>query len=350
VVSSVSLDWESDPFASLAGNFTFSSIDLGSGSFSFANGAASLSAAVELERVDAIDTTNAEAIVGAETGDVFTVTDADNLMVGSLGSDRYEARIQEGATNGSWGTQTINDMGRSRGGSEEDAILVEGARDLGDLTFSRETLAAEGAGRSLGVDFGQHREDGTPFATGTINVFNQFSLSQANVYKVEKIQIGEEFSDPFEALVQTYYFGDVTGTTASGDVIEAQADRDSILIGKAGNDGDEFHVAGPTSASAEQEVVASGDTFVIQRDEQDVWIYGMDGNEEVVIDGPSTNWVVPAQAEEVTLEGGDKVLKVQLTNSGTASDTSDDLVLNLFFADAGNVDSTSVINKIQWES
>jgi len=171
------------------------------------------------------------------------------------------------------------------------------------------------------------------------------------VYKVEKIQIGEEFSDPFEALVKTYYFGDVTGTTATGDVVRANADQDSILVGMKGNGGDEFHVAGPTNASAREEVVVENETFVIQRDEQDVWIYGMDGDEKVIIDGPSTNWNIPGQAEEVTLEGGDKVLKVQLTdNAGTASDTSDDLVLNLFFADAGDVTSTSVINKIQWES
>jgi hypothetical protein len=560
VVSTVNLDWERDPFASLSGEFTFSSIDLGVGSFSFVDGVASLSAAVELERERVLDTTSVEAIVGAATGDIFTVTDADNLMVGGLGSDRYEARIQGQPLNDSWGTQTINEMGRSRGGYEEDAILIEGVRDLGDLTFTRDTLAAEADGRSMGIHFDQHRANGADFASGTINVFNQFSLSQANVYKVEKIQIGQEFSDPFEALVKTYYFGDVTGTTEGGDRIEARADRDSILIGtqsttyseadvaqawaelalegtvkvaevrytsddvaaaaaaagivlgavkveetrftlddvkdaayragveldgvkvaqetntlddvraaalfdgieegvayemeegifvtptltdvrqaafergvveggvkteevlytisdviaaataagvvegavdqaldlystddviaaataagvteneivvaqelytsddmvaevasrlgivagSADVEGDEFRIEGPTSASAREEVVSDGQSFVIQRDEQDVWIYGMDDGDTVVIDGPMTNWGLPAEAEEVTLEDGGTAQKVQLTNNaGTAGDTSDDLVLNLFFADGGNVDSATLLDRIKWES
>jgi len=138
----------------------------------------------------------------------------------------------------------------------------------------------------------------------------------------------------------------------SDDMVAEVASRLGIVAGSANVEGDEFRIEGPTSASAREEVVSDGQSFVIQRDEQDVWIYGMDDGDTVVIDGPQGQWSVPTQAEEVTLEGGDTLLKVQLTKdvAGTADDTSDDLVLNLFFADAGNVDSTSVINKIQWES
>ena len=185
-----------------------------------------LAAALELENLAMLDTTSVETIVGARSGDVFVMTDADNLMVGGLGSDRYEARIL--GSGGDLGTQTINDLGRARGGAEEDAILIEGARDLGDLVnISRGTLAAEGTDRSLSIDFEQFRADQvgsneTPFATGSVEVFNQFSLTQSDVYKVEKLQIGSEFSDPLEALVKTYYFGDVLGTTAAGgDIVEA---------------------------------------------------------------------------------------------------------------------------------
>ena len=351
-VSTVNFDWASDPLAGLDG-FTIKDIDLTGGSISFVNGAVTLAAALELENLAMLDTTSAETIVGARSGDVFVMTDADNLMVGGLGSDRYEARIlgDEGDDLGTetidLGTQTINDLGRARGGAEEDAILIEGARDLGDLVnISRGTLAAEGTDRSLSIDFEQFRADQvgsteTPFATGSVEVFNQFSLTQSDVYKVEKLQIGSEFSDPLEALVKTYYFGDVLGTTAAGgDIVEAQADRDSILVGNEANDSDAFRVEAPTDASQRQEVVANGQTFEMARDDQDVWIYGMDGDENVTISGDSAGWTLAQNAEAVVLAGGDTVFKaVASHDNGTAQNTSDDLVLNLFFQDGGNIDS-----------
>jgi hypothetical protein len=355
-VSTVNFDWASDPLAGLNG-FTIKDIDLTGGSISFVDGAVTLAAALELENLAMLDTSSAETIVGARSGDVFVMTDADNLMVGGLGSDRYEARIL--GSGGDLGTQTINDLGRARGGAEEDAILIEGARDLGDLVnISRDTLAAEGADRSLSIEFEQFRADqvgstDTPFATGSVEVFNQFSLTQSDVYKVEKLQIGSEFSDPLEALVKTYYFGDVLGTTAGGgDIVEAQADRDSILVGNEANNSDAFRVEAPTDASQRQEVVANGQTFEMARDDQDVWIYGMDGTEDVTISGDRAGWTLAQNAEEVVLAGGDKVFKaVASYDNGTAQDTSDDLVLNLFFQDGGNVDSSTLLSdRIKWES
>ena len=47
---------------------------------------------------------------------------------GSLGGDRYESRLIGDA--GVRGTTVINELGRSGGGSEEDAILIEGIRTL----------------------------------------------------------------------------------------------------------------------------------------------------------------------------------------------------------------------------
>lgn len=137
----------------------------------------------------------------------------------------------------------------------------------------------------------------------------------------------------------------------SDDMVAEVASRLGIVAGSANVEGDEFRIEGPTSASAREEVVSDGQSFVIQRDEQDVWIYGMDDGDTVVIDSPMTNWGLPTEAEVVTLEGGDTAQKVQLTNNaGTAGDTSDDLVLNLFFADGGNVDSATLLDRIKWES
>ena len=42
----------------------------------------------------------------------------------------------------------INELGRSSQGAEEDTILIEGIRDLGDLEFTRTQIASEEAGAS----------------------------------------------------------------------------------------------------------------------------------------------------------------------------------------------------------
>ncbi len=48
-------------------------------------------------------------------------------MTGGLGSDRYEARIigQTGSSAKANGDVVINELGRSSGGLEEDAVLIE---------------------------------------------------------------------------------------------------------------------------------------------------------------------------------------------------------------------------------
>jgi hypothetical protein len=37
-------------------------------------------------------------------------------------------------------------------------------------------------------------------------------------------------------------------------------------------------------------------------------------------------------------------------NLGDKATNADDVTLNIFFADAGNVDSTTLLNRIKWES
>ena len=165
-------------------------------------------------------------------------------------------------------------------------------------------------------------------AYGTVELFNQFSLSQSDLYKVEGLQISEESVNPLDSAVQSYVFGDVTESDGSGDTLSASANEDTILIGTGGKV-DEYVVdmAGVT-----------GNT--------EVWIYGMDtadgvdANDMVTI---SQQWSSATQ-ENVVLAGGDTVQKVSMTFDGT------DAILDLYFADGGNVNSTDLLNKIQYES
>ena len=156
VIGSVNLNWDSDPFGSLSraeynlGAFldqdkqsyitenadgTYSLSTSGLSSFS-------LSSAVQFERVgEIIDTSAAEVIAGARTGDFMVMTGGNDLMTGGLGSDRYEARIvgQTGNSAKSNGDVVINELGRTSGGLEEDAVLIEGVKDIADLSFTRTT-------------------------------------------------------------------------------------------------------------------------------------------------------------------------------------------------------------------
>jgi len=86
-----------------------------------------------------------------------------------------------------------------------------------------------------------------------VTVFNQFSLSQSDLYAVEQISIQEEFG----STVSTYLFGEVTGQTtvsgggsSQGDVISASTSSgDAILVGGYGQK-DEFVInADGTSAT-----------------------------------------------------------------------------------------------------
>jgi hypothetical protein len=195
----------------------------------------------------------------------------NDVLVGGRGSDRYEVRIHEDSL---WtqtqvagvndvihrGTSIINEMG-SRTNVDTDVLFLEGIRDIGDLSFARTTIAAE-AGRSLEVGYKQFRglDDpatahvetghGTAPADGVIDVFNQYSLTQSQ-YRIEKVAFGTEVENPLAAAVEFYFLGTATGASstgtqvscnqagvvgttlsaiAAGDVLTAQADKDSILV------------------------------------------------------------------------------------------------------------------------
>ena len=168
------MDWESNPFGTLDPSaYILSAIEVPDsasaiadpdllGSFDpTASANHVLFAALQFQRVgEIIDTSETEAIVGARTGDIFVMSGGDDVVVGGLGSDRYEARIQ-GTTNANAviqnGHVSIAELGRSAGGLEQDSVLIEGARDLSDLDFSRTTLAGEQSGRSLAIKYDQYR-------------------------------------------------------------------------------------------------------------------------------------------------------------------------------------------------
>ena len=232
-------------------------------------------------------------------------------------------------------------------------IFFEGVRDLGDLDFSRTTIAREGEGRTLEVGYTQYRSDnpdtgedesGTLHAYGTVELFNQFSLSQSDLYKVEGLQIAEESVNPLDSAVQSYVFGDVTSSDETGDTLSASANEDTILIGTDGKT-DEYRIEAPTDGA-------------------EAWIYGMgdgtslDANEDVIISlngATSVNGqsiedldkvLDAADVETVTLAGGDAVQKVSIT----LNQAGNDAILDLFFADGGNVNSTDLIERIKFES
>jgi Ca2+-binding RTX toxin-like protein len=398
-VSEVRMDWQSNPFGSLDPNaYILSAIEVPDpasaladpallGSFDPTSGDNhQLFASLQFQRVgEIIDTTASEAIVGARSGDIFVMSGGDDVVVGGLGSDRYEARIQGttsiNAINN--GVATINELGRSSGGLEEDSVLIEGVRDLSDLNFSRKTIAGEQTDRSLAIQYEQFRGQDDPtttqneasrlHATGQIDIFNQFSLTQSGLYSVEKLQIAAEMENPLSAAVQTYYLGDVQGRvsgTNGGDIIHADADRNSLLIGNSALD-DKFLIEAPTADSnyldglnadgSERRVVA----------EQDVWLYGAnDGDDSVVIkvgSGSVLSSTAPTSARatiedsdavtsgtqlfEKTMADGSEVKYAKVTfNVGGTATKADDVTLNIFFADAGNVDSTTLLNRIKWES
>ena len=442
VIGSVNLDWDVDPFGSL----NRSEFNLGAfldqdkqsyitgnadGTYSLDTASISsfsLSSAVQFERVgEIIDTSASEVIAGARTGDFFVMSGGNDLMTGGLGSDRYEARItgQTEASAKSNGDVVINELGRTSGGLEEDAVMIEGVSDIADLSFTRTTLAGEGSGDTLKIDYTQVRtvddvdtvqnEIGSVHASGSISIFNQFSSSQSNLYQVEKLIVADESGDPTtqNLVSNTYYFADVEGENASGnselvsggaidtedatsgaisggDHLSAEADVNSIMIGTAGQN-DTFEIDAATSSLAQQ--TASSQTIAAVN--QEVWIYGMRSGDTLDLDtikinlnsGTALSSPETATTSLSTLTGAavkTGTLGVIL-DKGTA-DTSDDLTINfglsvteitggqkisltydsdldesdgtttdnvtmdLFFADAGNIDSTTLINRIQWES
>ncbi|MDC0395110.1 Ig-like domain-containing protein, partial [Alphaproteobacteria bacterium] len=442
VIGSVNLDWDTDPFGSLSR----SEYNLGAfldqdkqsyitenadGTYSLNTASItsfSLSSAVQFERIgEIIDTSAAEVISGARTGDFFVMSGGNDLMTGGLGSDRYEARIlgQTEATAKTNGDVVINELGRTSGGLEEDAVLIEGVSDIADLSFTRTTLAGEGSGDTLRIDYTQVRaiddvdtignEVGSAHASGSISIFNQFSVSQSNLYQVEKLIVAGESEDATNQnlVSNTYYFADVEGENASGesevvsagaidtedatsgvttggDHLSAEADINSIMIGTAGRN-DTFEVDAATSASAQQVVGAQ----TIAAVNQEVWIYGMRSGDTFDLDtikinlNSGTALTSPEtvstslsalsgsavktgtlgvildrgtadSSDDLTINFGLSVTeisggqKVSLTYDSDLDEsdgsTTDNVTMDLFFADAGNIDSTTLINRIQWES
>jgi len=261
----------------------------------------------------------------------------------------------------------------------------------------RTKIASEAAGRTLRVGYEQWRGQDDlatdvdesartiAHATGTIDIFNQYSLTQSQ-YRVEKIAFSAEAENPLAVAVKSYYLGveggnatatDNVGVAISnaGDRVIAAKDVDSILIGDV-NKVDEFIINAPTSASAAKGSVAANS--------QDVWLYGVGDSatadlENLKIDmgagstitsekASTIEWMVEstaadgaksysgptdvAFATERTLADGTIVQQATLKfdTDGNAATTVDAVYLNIFFADAGNVDSTTILNRIKWES
>jgi len=317
----------------------------------------SLTVGLELERlgqvVDSSDEVGVYQSVG-DTDDIFVATQGDDVVIGGLGSDTYESRIIASGSGVSTpinnGTETINDFG---GVADSDILSFEGVRDLGDLDFDRVTLRREGDGRSMEIDYRQYRgvddpstvgdETGSLYAFGTVEVFNQFSTSMGGVYAIEGVSIAEESANPLDAAVHSYLFGSVSASDLSGDLITASAGHDSIMIGSSGKI-DQFVIESTSNGSEQQEV----------------WIYGLsDGTaafdqEDVVIslNGSSSlaGSLLATDVTAQTLAGGASVKKVSLTLDHGDSNATNDSTLDIIFADAGNVDSQSLIDRLKFES
>jgi hypothetical protein len=409
-VTEATLDWTANPFAGLptldqtTGNllnytlkgvllveqdasYTAANPDLFSALLGNELNTHPLSATVQYQRVgEIIDTTVPEAVVGGNAGDIFVMMGGDanqsDVLTGRRGSDRYEMRIHEASTPGATidkHNTIISEVG-SRAGTDQDVLFIEGVRDFRDLSFARDQIASEAANATLHIDFKQWRgqDDLTTaadelsrtsaHAEGTIDIFNQFSTTQTQ-YRVEKVQIAQESESPeFATAVNTYFLGVSTGAGAAtnnlgadiaaglvGERVVANANVDSILVGIEGKV-DEFVINGPTVADSSVSGVGAASSS------EDVWIYGWkDGAnvdaDKVIVKGMGTaaagflpSNVTKTVSEVFTGDLDHAAKKVSFEfNNGTAT-ADDDVTLNIFFADGGNVDSTSILNKIKWES
>jgi len=354
-IATVDLDWGT--VEGLFGSLDPSAYDLNAflpagGSLSTGTGTYNVMATLEFVREAQVDdAVGSQVLVGEGTSDdIFVSTQGNDVVIGGLGEDTYETRIL-GATGGSAianGTETLNDLG---GVGEVDTVFFEGVRDLGDLVFDRVALRREGDGRSLEIQYEQYRgiddpdtqvdETGLLHATGKVELFNQFSLSQSDIYQIEGLQIAAESDNPLEAAVQSYVFGQVSESSATGDILSASADEDTILIGTEGRT-DEFRITAPTDSAESTEA----------------WIYGMhtngtlDANEEVIIElnGSASPTLTATDVTTETLADGGTVQKVSITFDQGDGAGVNDAVLDLFFADAGNVNSTDLIDRIKFES
>ena len=409
-LATTALNWSSNPFNLDNGEtlsrdeyglkaFTVNSVDFTAVS-SLTDTVTSNASVMFTRTAEVINTSAAEIISGARTGDIFVLEGGADIVTGGLGTDRYEIRLLENDAGGRvTADYVINELGRSQQGAEEDTILIEGVRDLGDLEFTRTQIASEEAGASLEIDINQFRMDGSAWTTGgSVEIFNQFSYSQSAIYQVEKIQIGaeadgEETSDPFAMAIKEYYIADsinattvaelanVTSSTqegvttggtldgsastiAFGDVLSAAADVDSVMIGTSGKF-DIFEINAPTAAG-------SGSTnSQIANEVQEVWIYGMSNQtgttfdkDEIVIKLDSstaltsplsgtTGTIASGITYKVetpgTLSDGDNFAKVEFTFDGGQAGNADDYLLELYLEDMGNIDSQTLLDRIRWE-
>ena len=388
--------WSRDEFGLKA--FTVNTVDFTA--ITSASDTVTSNASVMFSRTaEVINTSASEIISGARTGDIFVLEGGSDIVTGGLGTDRYEIRLLENDGGNVVADYVINELGRSSQGMEEDTILIEGVRDLGDLEFTRTQIASEEAGATLEIDINQFRMNGDAWTTGgSVEIFNQFSYSQSAIYQVEKIQIGaemdaEESSDPFAMAVKEYYIadainattvsdlsgitsstqegvdanGDLDGSATSiafGDVLSASADVDSVMIGTSGKF-DIFEINAPTAAG-------SGSTnSQIANEVQEVWIYGMSNQSGTVFDkdeivikldsstaltsplSGTTGTIASGITYKVetpgTLADGDNFAKVEFTFDGGQAGNADDYLLELYLEDMGNIDSQTLLDRIRWE-
>ncbi|CAM8642998.1 RTX calcium-binding nonapeptide repeat [Oxalobacteraceae bacterium] len=374
VVSQVQMAWDTNPFASLpvvdpitgnpaiywlksyiqpqSDNSVFDLFpEISESLFNTTDGIIRVSASLMFERDGQImDLTRNDATVGTTAGDIFyigggndTNASVKDIVVGGRGADLYEVRV-EGVTNGTTpynhGTTIVNDLG-SRTGAEQDAVLIEGIRSLADIDFARTTVASEGEDRSLQINYTQHRgvddlstdQDeteggGMAHAEGTIEIFNQYTLSQPQ-YRVEKLVIAQEAENPMAAAVKTYFLGVAQTPTAGmdGDKLQALADRDSILVGNE-DKADEFVINFPSQLAANL------------ADPQEVWIYGWKDT-----------------ADKITINGlpGSGLTKVADNNGEDGSYKftykSGNATLDLYFAGVSSTSSAEIDlikNKLSW--
>ena len=293
-------------------------------SFTETDGQITLDASVMLERANqTIDLTSSNLVTGGIDGDIFVLAGSetgpgagDDLVIGGFGSDRYEVRIlsedgEGNAINADRGNVVINELGRYNG-IEEDSILFEGVSSIADLSFTRTTVSGEGEGQSLQIGYQLENSDGDAAGSGTVELFNQYSLSQSHLYNVENLQIIDEVENTLEASVSEYSFGDVMGSTSDGgDILAAMGSDNAILVGSNGKS-DEFRT----------------DLMDVNKD---VWLYGFDK------DGPN--------ADSVVLDLNASTALSPVTGMNVIGQTSSGFDLELLLGDGSTVSVSGQISE-----
>ena len=319
-----------------------------------------------------------EVLIGSRDDDMVVMSGrGDDVFSGGLGGDLYETRLIGNA--GFRGKSLIADFGSSAKETETDTdtILIEGIRNFGDLSFERTSIAAEASRNTLEIDYKQYRDDdvwntedvgeGTDhcFAHGQIQIFNQFSISQRNDYSIEALQIGTEFENPLEAAVDTYYLGVASGKAEdSTEIISADNDQLSdadvaannnwLMIGNSGT-AEIFEIGTPNSTN-------TGDPNFLHS--QKAIIYGFDlALDTIKINMNSTTAVHSGTLNIKRIETSDILqdealsnmlgmdrVNIEIDTDGNLTTTDDITSVDLFFADLGNIDSSSLLEVIHFEN